>query len=1172
MYIYKDYFKTWMENLQQSGEIEEPQLTKYNELRQWYKKADEGFNARFLSQPNKNSEGDSKNKNNTKNKVKNSTNDKSQDETKETPKINMKDILKDFLYEHFEKNLNMLNENWATYQEDNTLNKLAHLTKGNILLTEGQCIGEHFYDDPQKYYHQACVILEHRYDPENYDFLDLMIQLNLGKYFRNMGKHNHRSDYLRAQDEFEKVKAKINNNSKDKFEPWETHIWLESEINIGWTERYLYHLNEAKICFLNMLKLLSSISGKNISINENIDKYLQSEEYCVESKTDTKQENYYDVLKNKLNGDKELYEDYIIQTLVQLGIAYQKSRDYDIAIDICIAILKEDSDNIDAANNLAVCLRKQEIKNSLASETKLKRPYAFNKADIPKSKYFTMSYEEIFSELAGTQNRFAKLHKIRCDMDKKQPNNEEIKIQIKELLSGNPNDQEVRLLKGLFLQKLGDFVKSQKIFEKLYNESAHISKGTIGLKAYYNIAANLLSQKNFREAIKYYEKIEEECKRTDNRDSQNRKQYNISNDAMLLDNLPRGDLLAEIDKGWCLMNLGNYRNAKVCYEKILANYKKTPHRLRKQNDMKIHNNLGECYLHLVKDANSEEDKKKLESAYKNLNYVYDNEKYNATTHWHLGHYHKLNSINNPNPYDELELALEHFKNAELYKKDDIFFHAGWVSAIVPPLLEDDSSPIQGKKDKLIQSLENRLKYSSDIYSMKACAKLAAFIKMLETEYKRKYEEDPDNIDKEKDKDRLKTMYRSLARIRLRKSEEGYGLFQRFMENDTFRRLEAAKRGEILVALFRLYEQIIKIKALCRYRIRINKKDTYPRPVHYTKIDTIKIKALCRYRIKINKKDTYPRPVHYTKIDTLKKILPDNQKNSGKLRLWNTVYMNDSFEGSCFIDMLAQVGKKELKNKEFVDAKMKIYFPFLDKQPSKEDDELLPSNENIYVCSFSEQTNEIHMWVPYADDAKGCAITFADDFFDIRKTEDSLTDVSSYSDDDYPLYKIQYLDEDKWKNWIRQDTTETINFFKRNHNQIGNILEIMKEIWNILDELDDRMDNNNIFISDSNAINANEKDFIQNFVSKCLNEVRFLIKSSEYSFEKEVRMLHYSHEPKIDVENFAVPRLYVEVNRDIQIKEIKLGSKVNDSQANEIVSWLTKTGKVQRITKSKRHYK
>ncbi len=1169
MYIYKDYFKTWMENLEQSGKIEESQRRNYNDLRQWYKEADEGFNARFLSQPNKTSEDDatnkantenknnSKNKINTENKIKDSANDKSQDEPQRTPDM------KDFLYEHFEKNLNMLNENWAAYQEDNTLNKLAHLTKGNILLTEGQCIGEHFYDDPQKYYHQACVILEHRYDPENYDFLDLMIQLNLGKYFRNMGKHNHRSDYLRAQDEFEKVKLKINNNSKDKFEPWETHIWLEAEINIGWTERYLYHLKEAKICFLNMLKLLSNISGKNISINENIDKYLQSEEYCVETKTNAKEENY-DVLKNKLNGDRELYEDYIIQTLVQLGIAYQKSRDYDIAIDICIAILKEDSDNIDAANNLAVCLRKQEIKNSLVSETSLKRPYAFNEADAPKSKYFTMSYEQIFSELAGRENRFAKLHKIRCDMDKKQPNNEEIKIQIKKLLSGNPNDQEVRLLKGLFLQKLGDFVKSQKIFEKLYKESAHISKGTIGLKAYYNIAANLLSQKNFREAIKYYEKIEEECKRTDRRDSQNRKHYYISNDAseMLLDNLPMGDLLAEIDKGWCLMNLGDYENAKDCYKNILENYQETPHRLRKQNDMKIHNNLGECYLHLVKDNSSEKDKQNLENAYKNLNYVYENEKYNATTHWHLGHYHKLNSRNNPNPYDELELALEHFKSAELYKKDDIFFHAGWVSAIVPPLLEDASSPIQRKKDKLIQSLENRLKYSSDIYSMKACAKLAAFIKMLETEYKRKYKEDSANVDKskdkEKDKDRLKTMYRSLARIRLRKSEEGYGLFQRFMENDTFRRLEAAKRGEILVALFRLYEQIIQIKALCRYKIDTNKEDT-------------------------DQKDADPRPVHYTKIDTLKKILPDNQKNSGKLRLWNTVYMNDSFEGSCFIDMLAQVGKKELKDKEAVDTKMKIYFPFLDKQPSKEDDELLPSNENIYVCSFSEQTNEIHMWVPYADDAKGCAITFADDFFDIRKTEDSLTDASSYSDDDYPLYTIQYLDEDKWKNWIEQDTTQTKNFFK--DNQIDNILEIMKEIWNILDELDDRMKNNNLFILDSNAINTNEKNkkekmdenteekvFIQNFVSKCLNEVRFLIKSSEYSFEKEVRMLHYSHEPKIDIENFAVPRLYVEVNRDIQIEEVKLGSKVNDAQANEIVSWLTKTGKVQRITKSKRHYK
>lgn len=47
--------------------------------------------------------------------------------------------MKKFLQEHFEKNLNILNENWGAYQEDNTLNKLAHLTKGNILFAEGRC-------------------------------------------------------------------------------------------------------------------------------------------------------------------------------------------------------------------------------------------------------------------------------------------------------------------------------------------------------------------------------------------------------------------------------------------------------------------------------------------------------------------------------------------------------------------------------------------------------------------------------------------------------------------------------------------------------------------------------------------------------------------------------------------------------------------------------------------------------------------------------------------------------------------------------------------------------------------------------------------------------------------------------------------------------------------------
>lgn len=49
---------------------------------------------------------------------------------------------------------------------------------------------------------------------------------------------------------------------------------------------------------------------------------------------------------------------------------------------------------------------------------------------------------------------------------------------------------------------------------------------------------------------------------------------------MFLDNLPMGDLLAEIDKGCCLMNLGDYEKARDCYRNILSDYQETPYRLR----------------------------------------------------------------------------------------------------------------------------------------------------------------------------------------------------------------------------------------------------------------------------------------------------------------------------------------------------------------------------------------------------------------------------------------------------------------------------------------------------------------------------------------------------------------------------------------------------------------
>ncbi len=1003
-----------------------------------------------------------------------------------------------------------------------TYKKMLHLTKGNVLLRYGQYMGEHFYD-PSEYYHQACIILKQIYDPDSDDFLDLMLQLNLGKYFRNLGKHNQRNDYWRALDEFEevekKIKAKTEGRSIGENELWKIHIWLETRMNIGRAHRYLYHIQKAKSCFLEITKGILTEWNKKIPINSALDSFLDKENIRTDINLDAHTDR------------EQIYKEYLIQALVQLAIVYQKSRDYDMSLDICKAILNYDPNNVDAKNSKGVCLWKQhrDFKNGAFENVEETQATEAHFDDN------LTEYEQIFNSLASNGNRFAGLYKIKCAIQKNSPT-EKIQKSINELLNRNPSDREVRLLLGLFLQKQGKYKKSTSVLEKLYEESPHISKGTIGLKAYYNIAQNLFLQEDYHNAKKYYEKIQEECGSDSYPQQKERLQSklfadtNMHLDSFMIENLrldapPIGDLLADIGQGICLMKLGYYKKSKDRYEMILEKYGGMQKRLGEKNKAKIKKYLAICYLHLARDP--KQGRTYLQKAEHILNSIQNTEPSNYTMNLHQGYYfYELMQQTVLGWKPKLEKALEYFEKAETfpdnYHKKDVYINTGWVSASVFPLLNAKQLRLENsERKKYLQNIENRLRYSSGTYSIKACANLAYAIKMMETEY---------NIEQI----RLETMYRSLARLQLYENEEGYKLFQRLQKNNTFRKLTAAKRGELLMCLFRLYKQIIDIKDICKF---------------VPGAQTSGAGNLI--------------PVHYTKISTLKRLLPEDSDTPGKLRLWNTIYMNDSFEGECFIEMMEKAAlrlefnSQQLENtpeqQRNILEKIERYFPHPNKKCIDEDT-LTPINENIYVTSFTKLDNAIPMWVSYADDAKGCSITFTEDFLDTQKAEDTLTDVSIYSDQDYPLYVIQYIDRDSDEN-------------------IQIILKIMEEIWCILDDLEKRMEetpNNTKW--DTHIAGLDEKGIIRNFVTSCLNEVRFLFKSSEYSHEKEVRMIHHCFEPKIDLDNFDVPRLYVEVDKDIQIEKVQLGPKIEASQANEIVTWLTNTQKVAHITKSGRHYK
>ena len=117
-----------------------------------------------------------------------------------------------------------------------------------------------------------------------------------------------------------------------------------------------------------------------------------------------------------------------------------------------------------------------------------------------------------------------------------------------------------------------------------------------------------------------------------------------------LQKLPKGDLLAEIDLGWCLMNLGDYKEARRCYHKILKDYESMLDRLGQSNEMKIKNNLAECCLQMADGCDragaavpdpGETKEALLEEAREYLAKVLEKEPKNAVAYRHLGYYYKL---------------------------------------------------------------------------------------------------------------------------------------------------------------------------------------------------------------------------------------------------------------------------------------------------------------------------------------------------------------------------------------------------------------------------------------------------------------------------------------------------------------------------------------------------
>ena len=273
--------------------------------------------------------------------------------------------------------------------------------------------------------------------------------------------------------------------------------------------------------------------------------------------------------------------------------------------------------------------------------------------------------------------------------------------------------------------------------------------------------------------------------------------------------------------------------------------------------------------------------------------------------------------------------------------------------------------------------------------------------------------------------------------------------------------------------------------------------------------------------------------HYTRGSVLQTLLKQESNISngeqyeikGRTRLYNVRYMNDPEEGKV-LDKLWGLEKSYNLQKEV-------------------------SSSSWFLMSLTTAIDKLTMWSQYGDNAEGVCLLFKpDSFLEVNSIgdvewltqKDVLSNyynqeveekVPSVNSKDY-LYRICYLDEyalEKGKLMIEPDKNKSLS-----DSEIESIQSLLKGIFSILLKLE-KEEKNSEFINDINNL---------------LEEIRYLFKSSAYSYEKELRILKYSelkpNNKKIMIHNIdPAAKLYIERDMPVQLKSIIFGPKFKEPE-------------------------
>jgi hypothetical protein len=262
--------------------------------------------------------------------------------------------------------------------------------------------------------------------------------------------------------------------------------------------------------------------------------------------------------------------------------------------------------------------------------------------------------------------------------------------------------------------------------------------------------------------------------------------------------------------------------------------------------------------------------------------------------------------------------------------------------------------------------------------------------------------------------------------------------------------------------------------------------------------------------------------HYTTGKVLQLFLKQEEKTryeiKVKSRLNNVDYMNDPSEGKV-LNQLLQIDTSSQK---------------LSLKPSP-----------WFLMCLSTAIDELTMWAQYGEKAKGvCLVLKSSDFSKVNNSsdiptlkhdgksvlknpEDNKNKLDSKAKD--IIYRIGYLSKSKKsKLLLKKDYNKS---FSQNEINVLNkyLLDLKKSV---------------------KKINKNSK--LYEAVNECLEEIQYLFKTADYSYEHELRLLKYSplesDNKNIKINNSEeIAKLYIERDNPIQIAEVIFGPKFENPE-------------------------